>query len=165
MAHIIGIGGPSRSGKSSLALEMKNRLSNRKVLLLDMDDFVFSEDKIPRIKGRADWECPESVNFERMIRIMKESKDSDFIVVEGILIFTNKELRKLLDTTIQIEISKQTFLQRRRQETRWGNEPDWYLEHVWESYLKHGQYKNADLVISGEKPFIKEDLATVLEAI
>ena len=152
MPKIIGIGGCSRSGKSSLAQKIKERLQEKRVLLLDMDDFVLPESRIPRIKDRVDWERPESVNFEGLIQTIKDHQASyDIIVVEGILIFANDELLRLFDTTVHIQISKQTFLKRRQKETRWGNEPDWFISHVWDAYLKYGQLGTADFTLSGEE--------------
>jgi nicotinamide/nicotinate riboside kinase len=43
-------------------------------------------------------------------------------------------------------------------EKRWGFEPKWFIEHVWQSYLKYGQTilsepKNGVLVVSGATDF------------
>ncbi|MEO9483577.1 MAG: hypothetical protein ABJG47_09040 [Ekhidna sp.] len=163
MPKIIGIGGCSRSGKSSLAHHIKEKLADKRVLLLDMDAFVHPASEIPKIRDRTDWERPESVDFERLIQAIKDSKDYDTIVVEGILIFANETLRKLFDTTIHVEISKDTFLARRRLETRWGDEPEWFLEHVWKSYLRHGQFPEADFVLSGKAPTSMPVISEILE--
>ena len=163
MPHIIGVGGSSRSGKSSLARRIKDHLSLEKVLLLDMDDFVYPESKIPKIKDRADWECPESVDFNRLRQVIqKNSANYDVIVVEGILVFANKELSELFDTTVWIQISKEAFLERRKKETRWGDEPDWFLEHVWASHLRYGKFPDADFVFSGGEPFQSEAIQAIL---
>ncbi len=162
MPKIIGIGGCSRSGKSRLARRIKEQLSSKKVLLLDMDDYVLPESQIPKIRDRTDWERPESVNYQKLIEIINEKKSNyDLIVVEGILVFNNSALNKLFDKTIWMQISKETFLERRREESRWGSEPAWFLEHVWESHLRFGRHPTADFVISGEG----EAPSTVIKAI
>lgn len=116
-----------------------------------MDDFVLPESQIPKIKDRTDWERPESVDFERLCQTIRNQQDQfDVIVVEGILVFANAQLSDLFDTTVWIQISRETFLDRRRKETRWGDEPDWFLEHVLDSHLRYGQYPEADFSISGE---------------
>lgn len=166
MSHIIGIGGCSRSGKSSLARQIKEKLLEKKVLLLDMDDFVFPESEIPKIKDRTDWECPESIDYQKLVQPIHASvRDFDTIVIEGILAFANDELLSLMDTTIQMEISKDTFLERRRLETRWGDEPEWFLEHVWESHIKHGQYPKADFIVSGEAKITQQSILEILKKI
>ncbi len=162
MSRIIGIGGCSRSGKSTLARRIKERFSDLRVLILDMDDFVLPEDQIPKIKDRADWELPTSVDFKKLIQAVKTNQDHDIIIVEGILIFANTALLELFDTTISIEISKETFLVRRKRETRWGEEPDWFIEHVWESHLKYGTYKKTDIIVSGENQITSEVLNDVI---
>jgi hypothetical protein len=37
-----------------------------------------------------------------------------------------------------VEIDKETFLKRKARDLRWGKEPRWYMEHIWDSYLKFG---------------------------
>ena len=71
MSRIIGIGGCSRSGKSTLARRIKERFSDLCVLILDMDDFVLPKDQIPKIKDRTDWELPASVDFKKLIQANK----------------------------------------------------------------------------------------------
>ncbi|WP_462252016.1 AAA family ATPase [Ekhidna sp.] len=163
MSRIIGIGGCSRSGKSTLARRIKERFSDLRVLILDMDDFVLPEDQIPKIKDLTDWELPASVDFKKLIQAVKTNQeDHDIIIVEGILIFAYTALLDLFDTTIFIEISKETFLDRRKRETRWGEEPDWFIEHVWESHLKYGTYKKTDIIVSGENQITNEVLNDVI---
>ncbi|MEP1035002.1 hypothetical protein [Ekhidna sp.] len=162
---MIGIGGCSRSGKSSLAYEIKEQLHDRKVVLLAMDNYVFPESQIPKIKDRIDWESPESVNFEQIMRTIEDCKYYDVIVIEGILIFADESLRKQFDTTVWMQISKETFLARRRNETRWGDEPDWFLEHVWESHLQYGQFPEADFVVSGEEEISLEVLNRLVKTL
>ena len=163
MSLVIGIGGPSRSGKSILASKMKDQLSNKKVLLLDMDDFVFPMEAIPKIKGYTDWEHPGSMDFDLIISKIKKNKDNhDFIIVEGILAFANEALRRFYNLTISMQITKEIFLKRRVEETRWGEEPKWYLEHVWESYLRYGQYPEADFVLRGENEIPEDAINRIL---
>lgn len=165
MPHIIGIGGCSRSGKSSLAQSIKDQLPSRQVLLLDMDDFVLPASEIPKIKDRTDWERPESVDFIQLCQTIKEQTDDhDLIVVEGILVFAHQELRKLFDVTIWMPISKKTFMKRRAEETRWGDEPDWFVEHVWKSYIRYGQYPGADFIVSGEEEVSHEVLNKIVNS-
>jgi nicotinamide/nicotinate riboside kinase len=139
---IIGIGGVSRSGKTTLALEMKAsyEAKGHRVVVLHQDDFVQPEDKIPLIHDRIDWECPASMDFERLhAAITEAAQRADYVIAEGILVFYDPKVNALFDERILLEIDRDTFLERRALETRWGVEPLWFREYVWESYLKYGK--------------------------
>ena len=36
------------------------------------------------------------------------------------------------------------FYKRKREDTRWGKEPDWYIDYIWDSYLKYGRLRDSD---------------------
>lgn len=166
MAQIVGIGGVSRSGKSTLAQRLKKKLATSKVFLLDMDDYVFEEKKVPHIKGHPDWEVPESIDYERILTTINDrASDYEVIIIEGILAFANEALTSRYDVTVLMEISRDTYFERRKQETRWGKDPDWYLEYVWESYKKYGQYPEADFILSGETTLTDADLTLIIQKI
>ena len=55
--------------------------------------------------------------------------------------------------TIELAISYQTFLKRKIEDHRWGEEPDWYIQHIWESHLQVPKWGKIDLHLSGENPF------------
>ncbi|NQZ78603.1 MAG: hypothetical protein HRT61_21190 [Ekhidna sp.] len=163
MPYVIGIGGPSRSGKSRLAKQIIDHLSKRKGIHIDMDDYVLPVSKIPKIGNQTDWESSRSVDFKKLISaVRKGSNDYDLVIVEGILIFEDDELQKLLDKTIHINITKATFWDRRLKETRWGKEPAWYLEHVWTSYLEHYKKLKCDIDVDGTTPLSKKGLLEIV---
>lgn len=135
MAKLILISGISRSGKSTLAKRLSIDLPN--TLVLPQDEFVLSKEQLPRIKDRIDWERPVSIDWVRLKKVLNESQSEyDFIILEGIFALSDISLASAADYSIQLKIDKQTFLERRKKETRWGTEPDWFLEHVWTSHLK-----------------------------
>lgn len=163
-AKVIGISGPSQSGKSTLAKQLGDNLKPQKVLILDMDDYVLPEASIPKIKDRTDWERPESVDYDGIIATIEKCDDDyDVIIVEGILVFAHQELSQLFDLSILMQVSKETFFERRSRETRWGNEPHWYLEHVWDSWLKYGQNFQADINLSGEDSMSDQSIKSIVE--
>ncbi|MEM9858996.1 MAG: hypothetical protein AAF843_16680 [Bacteroidota bacterium] len=160
---IIGIGGSSRSGKSSLASSLAAALTESKVLSLD--NYAFSEIHLPRIRDRFNWEIPEAYDFDELIADVEKSRQSYAnVIVEGILIFCESKLTDLLDKRIFLNISKSTFASRRADEERWGAEPDWFIDYVWSSYLKHGQMESPQnyIVLDGEKPINMSDLIAAL---
>ena len=48
-------------------------------------------------------------------------------------------IRDSMNIKIFLEISKRLFIERKREDLRWGLEPDWYIEHIWEAYLRYGR--------------------------
>ena len=158
---IIGIGGVSRSGKTSLAFLIKALAEQRgeTALVLSQDDFVFEENKIPKIRHRTDWECPESIDFQRYGKeIIHQKTQYQHVINEWLLNFWNADVDVLFDKHLFTTIKKDIFFDRRLQEKRWGFEPKWLLEHVWRSYLKYGKTildepQKGVLLLSGNEDF------------
>lgn len=137
MSRLIAIGGVSRSGKSSLALKLLAALPNS--VVLHQDDFVKSDRQIPKIKGRTDWEHPDSIDWPSWKEsIHKALAKYDYVIIEGLFAFSDASINSQIHKAIYLSIDKATFLERRRKETRWGHEPDWFIEHVWEAHWKYG---------------------------
>jgi len=135
---IIGIGGSSNSGKSTLANELALHFNNLKVKILCQDDFVISHDLLTRINGHIDWEQPSTIDIKKYIEAVKDAnKNYDLVICEGLFAFWFSELNKLYDKKIFLKIDKNTFLNRKIKDLRWGKEPKWYIEHIWESHLKY----------------------------
>lgn len=159
---IIGIGGVSQSGKSSLAEKIKKRFSGN-TLVWSQDDFTNPESQIPKINNLTDWEHPDSIDFQQIKNLIEAQKENyDLIILEGLLAFHDDELANFFDIKIMLTISKDTFLQRRKQETRWGSEPDWFIHHVWDSFLNFGNYQFADHQLSGESPISNDQIDVIL---
>lgn len=178
----IGIGGISRSGKSTLAalihrfftVEVRNPYSFGKggqtATILAQDDYVFPKEQIPKIQnGKAikiDWETPESIDFQRYIKaILDAQKQFDHVITEGLLNFYAEDVNDLFDKFIFVDISKTTFLSRKAADKRWGKVPTWYIEHIWTSYERWGRtiLDNTEievLILSGEVDF---DLNVIIE--
>ena len=62
-SYVIGIGGVSQSGKSSLAKKIKKGIVDRIVKVISLDDHTVPVDKMPHVHGLPDWERPESYDF------------------------------------------------------------------------------------------------------
>jgi len=151
---VIGIGGISRAGKSTLARKITSWLPENNVSTLEMDDFVFPEEQIPKIKNETDWEIPESVDYSRLATaISKEKKRTDIVIVDGIMIFNDPKLLALYDRKIFVEIDYETFILRKRKDRRWKI-PEWYHEHIWTSYIVYGMMNIEDsFKLSGTSEF------------
>lgn len=167
---IIGIGGISRSGKTSLAILIKNILEKKgeSALILSQDDYVFPESEIPKIKHRVDWERPESIDFQRFKDdILLKSKVFQHVITEGLFDFYDADINALFDARLFVQIHKNTFLKRKSEDKRWGYVPKWFIEHIWKSYQKYGRtiLENADtdvLILSGEHPVDEKLVARFL---
>ncbi|MEN8248589.1 MAG: hypothetical protein ABFS32_06630 [Bacteroidota bacterium] len=144
MGLSIGIGGVSRAGKTTLSNYIRDLYSDKKTIAIPMDEYVLDKNKIPRIKDRIDWETPASIDYELLKKdIEKAVREYDIVITEGILIFYNEEVNRLFNKRIFMDIPKSLFYKRRHSDKRWGKEPKWYIDYVWESYLKYGQLNEA----------------------
>ncbi|MEJ2596309.1 MAG: hypothetical protein P8100_14565 [bacterium] len=164
---IIGIGGISNSGKSALAEQIRQHYRDKKVMVLCQDDFAKPTADIPRINDHTDWEIPDSIDFDRFYhKILDAAKKNDMVIDEGLFVFYEDRLNRLYDKMIYLTISKETFLERKRMDLRWGREPDWYMEHIWESHHKYFdkiQERKQAFQLSGEDPLDLEAVIRYLE--
>ena len=139
---IIGIGGISRSGQSFLAEKLKARsiLAGYSATTIDQDFYVRPEEEIPLIRDHVDWEIPQSIDWERFKRaIQAASKKYDLVIVEGLLVFSNEKINSLYDKRICLSLGRKEFIARKEMDLRWGREPDWYIQYIWEAHKVHGQ--------------------------
>ncbi len=152
---IIGIGGVSNAGKTTLATRLKEKLHPLRVSVLCQDDFARPTAEIPRINGHTDWEIPESIDLARYYRhILKQETAFDIVIAEGLFAFCDKHIYSHYNKKIFLRISKETFWKRKSKDLRWGKEPDWYMEHIWESHFKCGMLNDVDrntVILSGEE--------------
>ncbi|MBT3243819.1 MAG: hypothetical protein HN352_11735 [Bacteroidetes bacterium] len=165
---IIGIGGLSRSGKSFLAdqLAAKLQAEGKSVNILSQDDFVFPEEEIPLIRSHIDWESPDSIDFQGFKDVIRQSAQKhDFTFAEGLLSFWDSSLSNDYDYCFFIELSQEEYIRRKNMDLRWGKEPDWYVEHIWNSFQKYGQIPQGmkmDMILNGDNDF---DIAGIYKKI
>ena len=119
-------------------------------MLKGVDDYINAGYDIPQIQERIDWEVPESIDFLRLKYDFKWiSNNVDLVVLEGIFAFYDDEINKMYDKKVFVDIGYDDFMNRKTLDTRWGYEPDWYIQHIWTSYQKHRKeiLKLDDIVI------------------
>ena len=165
---VIGIGGISTAGKSKLASRLKEYFSDKKVSVLCQDNYAMPTPQIPKINGHTNWEIPESLDFDKFYHIiLEEKKANNIVIAEGLFVFYEKRLLDIFDKKIFMFISKETFLERKSADFRWGKEPEWYMEYIWDS---HHNYCNVDdftqntLILSGENHLKFNEVTAYLES-
>lgn len=149
---IIGIGGVSRAGKTTLAFKIREWFGKAHVCILHQDQYIQDESNMPLIKNHIDWEHPDSLDFEMFKKITNEkAKEYSIVIVEGLMVFHDDELNEMMDRKIYIKISKEAFLSRKTMDNRWGKEPEWYIDHIWQSHFIYG------LIPKNEKNVLEVD--------
>jgi len=171
---IIGVCGRSCSGKSTVVKELEEKYRG-KFLHINQDKFF-------KIKS-DNWESPDALRFDRLIYSIKklrngeathipshrwtevfdrEMKPHKIIIVEGYLLFTNKELNKLFDKKIWVDVSDVNLLYRRLKKFNDINQLDYAMNVVIPESKKYEttQRKEADIIIDGNrsKEEIMEDI-------
>lgn len=164
---IIGIGGVSNAGKTTLAKRLKESLAPLKVKTLCQDDFPNPVNQIPMVQDHVDWEIPQSIDISNYFReVLEASRKYDVVIAEGLFAFCDERIVRHYDKKIFMTISKDTFWERKSKDFRWGKEPEWYMEHIWESHFKCGALHSMDkntVILSGEEQVDLNQLIPELE--
>lgn len=165
---IIGIGGVSRAGKTTLAERLKEAFEEqgKQTEVFCQDDFIKPKVSLPKVEGIPDWERPSCIKWDLLTKNIEKS-EAEIKIVEGLFSFYPASLRATYDMKIFVDIPKDLFEERRKQDHPWTpeEEPDWYIEHVWRSFKKYGQMKDDQkeyFQVSGEN---EVDLQHLLQAI
>lgn len=136
---IIGIGGVSRAGKTTLSARLKKRIKGKTIKILNQDDFVKKKD-LPMIKNHIDWEHPDSVDWQKLEKELKSNRNQyDILIVEGLFAYYNKKIAGWYDHAFFVHIDQSLFFSRKRKDLRWGKEPEWFIKHIWRSYELYGR--------------------------
>lgn len=122
---VVGITGGSGSGKTTFASRLRKRLGADAIAIAH-DDYYRNETDVPhRAKGAPDFDCPEALDTSLLVEHLRalvsgwpvEAPRYDFlthtrveaachidpapvILVEGLLLMCDPELRELLDLTV-----------------------------------------------------------------
>ncbi|MFQ3182366.1 MAG: uridine kinase [Polaribacter sp.] len=182
---IIGIAGGTGSGKTTVVNQIIKQLPTDEVCVISQDSYYNATDNLPyEERAKINFDHPRAIDFELIIRHLKALKTGNninqpvysfvthsrtkdtvkthprkVVIVEGILIFNNKELRDLFDIKIFVHAETDERLIRRlkRDITERGRNIDEVLSR-YQSTLKpmHQQFieptKNfADLIIPNDR--------------
>lgn len=154
-SQCIAIGGVSRSGKTFLSEILSRYLENS--IVIHQDTYISPEHEIPLINDHIDWERPEAIDWISFENAIIEAKQSyKYVLVEGLFAFWNAKINHHYDKHIFISLSKDVFTKRKKEDLRWGEEADWYIEHIWKSYGIYGNLPSTihcPLLLNGEHDF------------
>jgi len=177
MVFIIGIAGPSASGKSTVCDELVKLIPGS--LLISQDDYWKNTENFPRVKGFKNAELPECIDFDSLYHNLLDLKNgkrtiapkwvrgqyppdqqvlapAPIIVVEGFRLFHDPRIREILDYKVYFDVSATEIIKRRLSRLRHGQlEREWYYrEVVVAEDIKYGlpMKKYADEVVDGTAP-------------
>ncbi|MDP2641791.1 MAG: ATP-binding cassette domain-containing protein [bacterium] len=173
---VIGIVGPSGAGKSSLCKLLKKK--SKQFEHVKLDNYFKSPKTFPKKHGFLNWEVPSNLKFNILLSDLKKLKAGKvvktktfpkakgakpepltlyprkYILVEGFLLYKNKEIRDFLDQKIYLDVPKRIMLARRK--IRFGAQHvnDYDTKVAIPEFLKHGvrQKKYADDIVNADRP-------------
>lgn len=188
---VIGITGGSASGKTLFLKSLLYKFTDDEVTLISQDNYYRDKAQMPVDKnGVYNFDLPDCIDFETYAEHIRELikgnpvthkeyqfnndqskpsepdvfltyKPSNVIVVEGLFVFYEKSISKLLDLKIFVDAKEHIKLKRRiiRDKKERGSDLDDVLyrweEHVaptFEKYIDPTRHK-ADLVVNNNEHF------------
>jgi uridine kinase len=163
-AFVIGIGGGSASGKSTIAETLSTMLSPLQVRVINQDGYFHGAARLPAHANHAgtrswpDHNHPDSFDFPRLRRDLAAARagDDEVIILEGILVLYDAELRGLMDLRVFVDAEADERIVRRiRRNLAAGHE----LDGICDFYLDSVRYRHrefceptrahADVVVPG----------------
>jgi len=122
---VIGVAGPSCSGKTTVASRFAAELNGQEATALCQDrDFRFDAyltDDCPlkEVEGHMwkNWETPAGIDFAKFVERVQGARDDPasppYVVVEGFQLLALPESRALFDAIVQIDVPDLTCWERR----------------------------------------------------
>ena len=142
MTFLLGLGGGTNSGKTTICKKLVESLPNLKIKVFNQDKYfkTLAEAQLSFPNEAVNWETVPALKMDNLVEDVireRDSKTCDVIVVEGHLVLTYEPLYSLFDSTAFIVLSRELAVTRRV--TRTYDPPDYpgYFDtFVWPGYLK-----------------------------
>ncbi|CAF0715307.1 unnamed protein product [Adineta steineri] len=148
-ALIVGLGGTTASGKTTMCKSLECLFSSEKYNLhiksLHMDDYYRSDDD-PHQKylekfNQIDWDCLDAIDTDQfLIDLQSLCLTCDILLVEGFLIFNIPSLwenHQLFDLAYYFDLPYEECRQRRsRRDSRSPLRHDYFEKHAWHAHIK-----------------------------
>lgn len=172
---VVGVAGGSGSGKSTLVKKLREAFEEESVVTLSHDSYYKDYPGLPHEElVKLNYDHPDAFDTEMMIKHIKSLRDgmpverpvysftehcrlpetvtvmpSRVVIVEGILIFENKELRDLMDVKVFVDADADLRLLRRirRDVMKRGRT----LESVIEQYLETVRPMHEEFVMPSKR--------------
>lgn len=126
---IIGIAGGSGSGKTTVVNKIIERIDREQLAIIPQDSYYYDSSNVPmEERKKINFDHPNAIEFSLLIDHLKQLKagksieqpkysyitctrafdtvhvmPKDVIIVEGILVLTNPELRELMDIKVFVD--------------------------------------------------------------
>jgi uridine kinase len=126
---IIGIAGGTGSGKTTVVRKILERLEQSEVVILPQDSYYRDSSHLPlEERLEINFDHPDSIEFELLVKHLKDLRKGktieqpvysyltctracetvpiepcQVVIVEGILVLTNPELRKMMDLKVFVD--------------------------------------------------------------
>lgn len=116
MVFIIGVSGPTTSGKSTISEALQKKY-NCKIICVDSYFKINVDLPKEEINGRTvlNFDSPDSVEWnyfiediQKEINKMKQTKTTNYLIVEGFLLFGTNEIKEMVDMLITVEFNVDT---------------------------------------------------------
>jgi len=72
---LLGISGPSSSGKTTLSRLLRDIFPPQSLSILHLDDFYLTDAEIPVRNGIQDWDCLDSINLPQLKKALEHIKE------------------------------------------------------------------------------------------
>ncbi|XP_063979873.1 nicotinamide riboside kinase 1 [Diachasmimorpha longicaudata] len=147
---VIGIGGATCSGKTTLATRLHEKLKNS--ILMNQDTYFRPKDDprhvhIPEL-NHHNWDILDSLDIEKMhsdiLEILSSQEDDDnrgeirLLIMDGFLLFNYKPIYDLCDLRYFLDLSRELCEQRRSRRVYDPPDVPGYFEAVvWPEYLRY----------------------------
>ncbi|MBQ2076794.1 MAG: uridine kinase [Bacteroidales bacterium] len=158
---VVGIAGGSGAGKTTVVNKITAQLPKDMVTLVPQDSYYWDSSHLPmEERKKINFDHPNAIEWELLIRHIKELKEgksveqpiyayitssraqetltvkpSNVIIVEGIMVLTQPELRDLMDVKVYVDADADDRLARilRRDTVERGRSVNDVLEHYYDT--------------------------------
>ena len=163
-AYVVGIGGDSASGKSTLTSRLEERLSDYKVKVFRMDKYFREASERPDVAGilngkiYRDDNHPNTLDLERLHAdvLAAREDDWDIILIEGMFILWDEAMAPVLDLKVFVDCDPDERLRRRViRNLAFGQDLEEIMERYVQAvvprqreYVEPSKWK-ADIIVNG----------------
>lgn len=163
-AYVVGIGGDSASGKSTLTSRLEERLSDYKVKVFRMDKYFREASERPDVAGilngkiYRDDNHPNTLDLERLHAdvLAAREEDWDIILIEGMFILWDEAMAPVLDLKVFVDCDPDERLRRRViRNLAFGQDLEEIMERYVQAvvprqreYVEPSKWK-ADIIVNG----------------